>query len=447
MRPIEELQDHAERSVEGALAAGADHAEAFIQEGRSLNWVCREGFTAPKASHSLGMALRVVVDGRPGQASSSGSGRIAELVDEACLAARQAPVDVAFAGFAAPATRSSDTPSATPEVFRDPDPARLEALGAAAMAALDQEACTYRAVTVASSRSRFAVANDTGHQAWDETSLEWMLLDTRAGEVGTQAQRTGMDLLAAREGLQMSEIERVGGALARRTADALQHKPLGRPVTDVVLAPQAAGQFVSMFLHPLSGRLVETGKGPFAGRLGEQVASPLLDIRDAPAGHRVRRFDHEGTPCDPLDLVTDGLLRNVLHDTRSGAAAGTGSNGRGLRAGGWSSGVGVAPVHPVVGGGDKSLEELIAAEDRAVLVTDPLAGFFSSNRTTGDFSVVAPFGFLIEKGEVVHALPHTTIGGNVHDLMRDLHGVGREQVEARSGTFTALSGGGVSCAA
>ncbi|MBW3584086.1 MAG: hypothetical protein KY455_13425 [Euryarchaeota archaeon] len=73
-----------------------------------------------------------------------------------------------------------------------------------------------------------------------------------------------------------------------------------------------------------------------------------------------------------------------------------------------------------------------------------MAGTLTADVTTGDFSAVIPipYAFLVERGEVRHALSNVTIGGNVHRMVRTIDAA----TERREGSYPAIRTRGVSCA-
>src|SRR5437870_1367181 len=92
------LADHgtllalAERLVERALSAGADQAEAFVLEGRSLSVdLERSMVEGASTSGDFGLGVRVLKGGRVGFGYAGETGRAAKAVEAALGAAKQLP--------------------------------------------------------------------------------------------------------------------------------------------------------------------------------------------------------------------------------------------------------------------------------------------------------------------------------------------------------------------
>ena len=165
-------------------------------------------------------------------------------------------------------------------------------------------------------------------------------------------------------------------ALVRRAAGKVTDDPLtalGPGDHPVVLEPEAVGQLLE-FLGDLahSGLAHAEERGALCGRLGTQVAAPIIDLHDMPRGARTlpRAFDMEGVPKQPITLIERGVARNVVHDLRSAALAGDGarSTGHALLPGGAPDGP--APTNLVLAAGAAAnADELASTIERGIYVT------------------------------------------------------------------------------
>ena len=108
------------------------------------------------------------------------------------------------------------------------------------------------------------------------------------------------------------------GAEAAERATALlgATKPKSR-TCPVVLDETVAASFMGFIGSVLCADSVQRGRSPFAGKLGEEIASPALDLSDDgtdPEGPASAPFDGEGTPRRRNALIEGGALRTYLHD-------------------------------------------------------------------------------------------------------------------------------------
>ena len=75
--------------------------------------------------------------------------------------------------------------------------------------------------------------------------------------------------------------------------------------------------------------------------------------------------------------------------------------------------------------GDATLDDLIAATERGLLVTELIGSGF--NPITGDYSRGAA-GLWIEGGEIAHPVEEITIAGNFLDMLDSVDAIGGELV-------------------
>lgn len=445
----EEMFAIAERALRLAKEAGADAAEAFVQSSRETSINLVGGYATPKEVVEEGVGLRVMVGQRVGLSGSQGvsDATLRDVARHAVDAARRVPESASFPGFRGPA--SLRAPAPLHPALVDVDPSRL---AGAVEAASDRLAAfpdvTYSGVVAQSTLSRFAVANTAGTRAWDAVARERFVLEARVTR-GAQ-ERTAQDGHNARVPIESRyDCAKLVDDTVERARSAFDARPLAGAVEEVILTPLSAGQLVPLFTPALSGRRVRDRQSPLADkRIGDPVASPLVHLRDAPEGPvgiSHLRVDHEGSPTASRDLVRAGALASLLYDAATAASVGQAPTGNGLR-NGVSGGVTIRPVNLEMLGGATAFDEVVQGAERAVLVNDSLMGGFVANEVTGDFSLVAPFAYLVERGRVVHALPPTTLAGNVHRALLEVRGVSSERRELATGTFPGLRLGGVSCA-
>jgi PmbA protein len=91
----------------------------------------------------------------------------------------------------------------------------------------------------------------------------------------------------------------------------------------------------------------------------------------------------------------------------------------------------------VVEGKNTKYETLISQVDEGVIVYDVL-GAHTSNPVSGDFSVNSSVLFKIEKGEVVYPVKSAMLGGNFHECLQNISGIG-DDYKLLSGGLTPVS--------
>jgi predicted Zn-dependent protease len=146
-------------------------------------------------------------------------------------------------------------------------------------------------------------------------------------------------------------------------------------------------------------------RSAFSGRLGSTVAAPAINLSDSPRFPRTfqRGFDAEGVPKAPLPLIQDGVAKNVVHDTASGARAGTGTTGHATAPGGSPYGP-MATNLVLTGGGASDAQELCAPIERGIYITRLWYVNAVRPKETLLTGVTRDGTFLIEDGKVSRPL-------------------------------------------
>jgi PmbA protein len=425
---VSELSATAARAVEVALAAGAGNAEAYASRdsGREVRVHGGEVESLTAATQS-GIGIRAWNGGRVGYAfgtdlSAAGVGAIATRaaeaaavadVDEFATPAQPAPVE-ALPGLSDPSVGSWSTAQVT-ELALSVERTALAA---------DPRIAGVEQVVYADSADRVAIASSTGVAGEFESSDCFAYLQALAE--GEGARETGLGFGLAR-GPEDLDPEAIGAEAAERaTAMIGATKPASRSCP-VVLDPTVAASFAGLIGGALSASAVQRGRSPFAGRLGEELASEALALHDDgrdPAGPASAPFDGEGVPHRRTALIADGHLRAFLYDTYTANREGTASTGNASR-NGYRSQPTVSASNLVVAPGALSFAEMLAAAGDGIFVTD-VAGLHSGvNPVTGVFSVGAS-GRAIRDGELAEPLREFTIASDLVAMLGAVREVGAE---------------------
>jgi PmbA protein len=412
-----------------ARAGSAEDVEVYV--GRSMSTTVRvhDGkVESLAAAESHGIGVRLVRDGREGfaHAGSLESAIVDELLGQARANAAHTEPDER-AGLAEPDGRdlarldTSDPEVGSVSVDEKIDLAlRLEA----AVTSADSRVRGVRTSIYDDVRSERFIASTRGVSIGSETTRALMstdaLIDDPAG--GT---RTGAAVEAARgpSGLDPERVARLAVERALRLLGARSPQP-GR--LTVVLEPRFASTVFGVVGGMLSGEQVFKGRTPFAARVGESIAASVVDLSDDPTDPSslgASPFDGEGLATRPVPLVSGGVLRGFLHDSRSGRGLGTASTGSALRSARSTPSPGYRALRLAPGSGD--LEGLLAAVDLGLWIQS-LQGLHSGvNAVSGDLSVGVE-GIMIRDGELAEPVREGTLAGAIPRLLTDIVAVGAD---------------------
>jgi PmbA protein len=184
---------------------------------------------------------------------------------------------------------------------------------------------------------------------------------------------------------------------------------------------------VGIVAGTLGAEEVIKARSLFAGRQGEQVASPLVTLVEDPTDARswgATPVDDEGLATRRVPLVEAGVLQGFVHSTWTGRRLGTASTGSAVRGGFKSTPTaGCRAVSLAPGSADAAA--LLAGVDDGVLVQE-VSGLHSGvNPVSGDLSTGAE-GLRIRGGEVAEPLREFTIASTLQRLLHDVVAVGSD---------------------
>ncbi len=251
------------------------------------------------------------------------------------------------------------------------------------------------------------------------TGITLIITATRNGTT-----QSGFASIAARAGIDWYTDERLDGLVqtaVERTLVQFDARRVPTGELPVILAAGESGVVIHEAIgHMFEGDLIADGTSPFAGRLGEQVASEHVTLVDDPAMPQERgalNVDDEGTPTAQNRIIEAGTLNAFLHNRRSALAAGVASTGSGRR-----ESYRHVPLPRMsctrLENGPHSREEIIASVDKAVICETFPSG--SVEIGTGRFDFAVKNGLLVEKGRVTAPIKDFHIQGNGADLLRNI---------------------------
>ncbi len=215
----------------------------------------------------------------------------------------------------------------------------------------------------------------------------------------------------------------IGALAVAKGADLLHASPIPGGQVPVVLDEYCAPQLLSIYFGCFSGDVAQKGQSRLQGRLGEMIADASLNLTDDP--HRIGAsgscyLDAEGTPTQPMPLITNGEFSNFLYHIESARRAGCASTGHAGR--GYSGGIGTSRHNTVMPTGEHTLDELIALPERCLLITQ-LEGAAGCQPLSGDISIGVQ-GFWVENGQRQQAVDSVTIAGNFFEVLKSIRARG-----------------------
>jgi PmbA protein len=427
-RSQQDLEKVARLAVDAAVAAGADDADAWVEQSVSLNLRAYEGSVENMTeATSRGVGVRAFVKGRSGYAYGSdlSEGALAALASEATEAAAVTEADE-HSGLPDSFGSADLPPLVSPEFQNWGTDRKVELALAVERAARSRDPLVSNVedTVYADTTSLVALANSKDFAGGYEQTFCYAYVYAFAGE-GADLM-TGLAVGTGR-GPEALDPEAIGSEAADRAValhGARQPKSRQCPV---VLDPYVAASFASIIGDTLSARAVQRGRSLFAGKEGEEVADPRVRLTDDgldPGGLATAPFDGEGVPQQQTLLIDGGRLESFLYDGYTARVAGRQSTGNGTR-GSYRSQPSVGTTNLVLDEGDASTDELIKSAGDGFYVMDVTGLHSGVNPASGTFSVGAS-GRLIEGGELGAPAREVTIASDLVSMLKAVRAVGSE---------------------
>lgn len=178
--------------------------------------------------------------------------------------------------------------------------------------------------------------------------------------------------------------------------------------------------------HGLEASFVSKGTSVYTGKLGQQIASPLvtaIDDGNLPNAWGSSNFDDEGTPTQRNILIENGVLKSYLVDRLNGKRMGLESTGSCRRQSyRWvpTSRMNNTFIAP----GQSTREEIIANTEYG-LYAKKLGGG-SVDVTSGEFNFAVAEGYLIENGKITRPVRGASLIGTGLEVLQKIDMVGQE---------------------
>jgi PmbA protein len=411
----------ASAAVAAALACGASAAEATLTINDRFSAEAR-GNELTKLEQSRGRSLSMRACAGRRRASLSTTDLTADGIRG--LAQRM----VAAAAFVGE-DEHAGLPDAVAESTEDPALAMVEpdVAARAPQAKIDDVLELERAIRRADAR----IDNSRGSHASDSQATIALVNSlgfrgafrmTSAARSTSPVARDGTDLrigsygTAARGYAGLESVEHVAREAAKRATDLCGARRTGTLRVPVIFERDVAAAVLGDLFNAVNAANVAVSNSYLADAIGETIGSPLVTIVDdgrLSGGLGSAPFDAEGTPTQRTIVFERGVLKSFLFDTYYARRLGARSTGN-------ASGGGIGVHNFYLQAGDRTLDGLIAATPRGVLVYDTIG--FATEYASGTYSRGAR-GMWIENGELAYPVDGFTIASNFRAMLAGIDAV------------------------
>jgi TldD protein len=279
----------------------------------------------------------------------------------------------------------------------------------------------------AEARRQVSVANSEGLFSGDDRTRVRIGAQAVARREGTV--ETGMETLGAHRGFEL--LEEDPGAVAERAAAKALTLLGAVPAPSGSMPVVVGGGFGGVLFHEMTGHGLEAdhvqkGASVYAGKLGAQVAEPLLNAFDdgrLPGEWGSDAIDDEGQPTQKTQVIEGGRLTSYLYDHLCAERDSVASTGNGRR-----ESFRHLPIprmtNTYIAPGEATPAELIAEVQRGFYAVSFGGG--QVDPATGDFVFGVNEGYLIEGGKVTSPCRGATLIGNCLEALAAIDAVGED---------------------
>ncbi len=195
----------------------------------------------------------------------------------------------------------------------------------------------------------------------------------------------------------------------------------------VVLSSSAGGTMIHEAIgHGLEADIVQKKASKYCGKIGKEIASPLITVIDDPTLPNKRgsyRFDDEGNPSQKTVLVENGVLKSYLYDYLTAKRDRINPTGNGRR-----ESYHYRPLprmsNTYIAPGESDPEGIIKSTKKGLFVKKMGGGQVDS--VNGDFVFEVEEGYLIEDGKITKPVRGATLIGNGPKVLREINMVGND---------------------
>ena len=236
------------------------------------------------------------------------------------------------------------------------------------------------------------------------------------------------------------DIESLAKKTAEKTIMMLEAKECPSGKMPVIIGNGFGGTlFHEACGHPLEASMVSKNLSVFSGKVGQQIASPILSAIDdgtIPNGWGSNNIDDEGNKTEKTLLIENGILKDYLIDDFNGRRMGRKGNGA-CRRQSYKYEPTSRMSNTYICAGKSTPEEIIKAT-KFGLYAKSLAGG-QVNPVTGEFNFGCSEAYLVRDGKICEPVRGASVIGTGPDILMKIDMIGNDLLRGQ-GMCGAASG-------
>ena len=407
------------QDVEKTLKNKCDAYEIYIDETKAIELdSLKDELNFAKEEIELGLSIRVIKDNMQGFAFTSNMNNLSETALKAIENSKLTKMDENYAF--AEVEKVSDVKKVYDTKFDDLSVDESVKFLKDTIDIAKDSGCEVTGAGFSASGGRSLIVNSNGVSIENEGTgfgLSLSVIMQNDGQIAT-AYNSQTSRFFDMNG------EKLANEVCDLAKSSLNTKPVETGDYDVVLDYYAAVGLLQTFINAFDGENVRRGRSILNGKLGEEIANPVLSITDNPLlekGMYTSKCDDEGSVSQKTELIKDGKLNSFIYDIYTANCEGIKTTSNGLR-GSYLTTPMISPTNLEFEFSEmKDLSEI----DNGVLTTSVL-GAHTANPISGDFSVEASNAFKIKNGELSEPINKAMVSGNIFEIMKSVEGLKSE---------------------
>jgi PmbA protein len=425
---LSELLSAADRAVKLSMKRGFDEVEVFSTKILRREIIYRNKIEAAKTNTVAGLSIRGILNKRVGfhSVSSLEHRDVESAIDQAIKIAKANQEDPDWRALPSKCgkTQVKKTIDRKIENLNGKDLADEVQLAVDTVRAVDSSLAITRGHISASVHYN-VIANSHGCRLKrkETSAASWI-----AVKAGTSEEKEVSHESSQSHYWNALKTERIAKTASERALKMLHAKPIQNGRANTVWRNDAFASIVdSMLAHTITADAVQRDRSPWAGKLGQMIASEGVSIVDEGkmvGGMGTRAFDDDGIPQKRVPAIEKGILRSFLYDTYTANKENRASTGNAHRdIGTFSAAANYTrlpspyPNNLVLEPTSITPEEVIRETGNGLYIVETI-GEWLSNPISGDVSATVSSGFLIEDGELGRAVKGVIVSSNFFEMLK-----------------------------
>ncbi len=363
----------------------------------------------------LGISVRVILGKRIGVASGNNFAKKAleDIVERATELAKLQKEDLHFQGLPKP----QKIPRLKERVYRSSEKLRAEVVNAVIQQAKKKNiiasgafSCPITEIAVANSHGIFAYHSSS---AADLSTIMLGVTSTGfASDVGPDPKKINP--------------EKVADTALNKVIKGENPIDVAPGDWDVILEPQAVSELMAFFswLGP-NARIYYEQASCLSGKLGKKVFGENVSIIDDPLNQDSMPlpFDFEGVPKKRLEIIKNGVLKNLVYDSYYANRYKQKNTGHALPA---PNTAGPIPIHLTMTPGKKSIKDIIARTKKGLLVSRLWYVRVLNTKQLSLTGMTRDGTFLIENGKLLAGVKNLRFNQSIPETFNNVLEVSRQ---------------------